>query len=316
MATGILLGSTGRAFIHEPFRPVMWPCHWSNSSRETGQERQNTRKHDQRILTVTPITTYPHRQQVLSVRHTTHPQSPIVSTETSTLRRSIVENPNLRASAPRTVHGIFGYKHRNRGGVPARHAGIRLVGQVPHQEQQRLPGGRPPPGTLPLHRHHGRSGPRWRIHRGRRRPRLQVRHFRHVAGGGHRLRRAVAQPSVRRNHPEAQDLHGLPDADSPLRQHRNPDLGHRHVGLHTDAVCHVHRRLRHHFRGPLRLGALARHRHRRRNRPGLLHHRRHVVHHFGRPGPVRHQDGGNLLPHAPLRTERCWWPRRHPRPRR
>ena len=40
----------------------------------------------------------------------------------------------------------------------------------------------------------------------------------------------------------------------PLRQQGHADLRHRHAGLHADAVRHVHRRLRHHLRGPVRLG--------------------------------------------------------------
>ncbi len=60
----------------------------------------------------------------------------------------------------------------------------------------------------------------------------------------------------------------------------------------------------------------ARHRHRRRHRAGLLHHRRHVVHHPRRPGPVRHQDRRHLLPDAALHAQRRRRPRRHPQPRR
>ena len=228
---------------------------------------------------------------------------PVSSTCPGTLLR-----PGRPSPAAEQLRGALNGRkfrqHRHRGGVSGRHAGVRLVGQVPHQEQQRLPRRRPPPRPVPLHRHHGRRRARRRLDRRRRRPGLQVRHLRHVARGRDRRRRAAAQPALRQHHPETEDLHRLPDADPALRQQRHADLRHRDAGLHADALRHLHRRLRHHLRGALRLGPRPRDRHRRRDRPGLLDDRRHVVHHAGRPGPVRHQDGRHLLPDAAVHAQR------------
>ena len=63
----------------------------------------------------------------------------------------------------------------------------------------------------------------------------------HVARGRDRRRRAAAQPALRQHHPEAEDLHRLPDAEPALRQPGHADLGHRHARLHPDALRHVHR---------------------------------------------------------------------------
>ena len=101
------------------------------------------------------------------------------------------------------------------------------------------------------------------------------------------------------HHPAAEDLHGLPDAQACATASDATQTSGIVMLAYTLMLCATS------------TGAYATifvvlfgwdrcagHRHRRRHRAGLLHHRRHVVHHPGRPGPVRHQDRRHLLPDA------------------